>query len=79
MNKHEWEKKASGLILGKKIIHVSYISEQDNDMLIPTIELEGGILLYVQNDDEGNSSGTIHTNIQDNMVILPQMVKDKYE
>jgi len=68
------EELAKEFLVGKTIIDISYTKEMNQDMLIPTITLDNKVILYIQNDDKGNSSGTIHTNIENHMVLMPQKV-----
>ena len=70
------EHKAIKLLLGKTITNIYYTQEQDENHLIPTIELDNTVVLYVQSDDEGNGAGTLHTNIEGVMSVMPQMYKE---
>ena len=70
------EHRAMGLLLGKTITNVFYTEEDGEYHLIPTLELDHKILLYVQSDDEGNGAGTFHTNIDGVMSVMPQMYKE---
>ena len=70
------EHKAIKLLLGKTITNIYYTQEQDENHLIPTIELDNTTVLYVQSDDEGNGAGTLHTNIEGVMSVMPQMYKE---
>tara|TARA_R110002110_G_scaffold251766_1_gene467609 strand:+ start:1049 stop:1294 length:246 start_codon:yes stop_codon:yes gene_type:complete len=70
------EDKAIELLQGKTITNVFYTEEQGQYHLIPTIELDNQTLLYVQSDDEGNGAGTLHTNIEGVMSLMPQMYKE---
>jgi len=71
------EELAKEFLVGKRITNISYTKEMNQDMLIPTITLDNKVILYIQNDDEGNSSGTIHTNIENNMILMPQKFAPK--
>ena len=70
------EDKAIELLQGKTITNVFYTEEQGQYHLIPTIELDNQTVLYVQSDDEGNGAGTLHTNIEGAMYVMPQMYKE---
>ena len=74
--KMQHEHKAIGLLRGKTITNVFYVEEEHESYLIPTLELDNEILLYVQSDDEGNGAGTFHTNIDGVMSVMPQMYKE---
>ena len=71
-----WEHKAVEFLQGRKITNVFYTEEDGEYHLIPTLELDNEILLYVQSDDEGNGAGTFHTNIEGVMSVMPQMYKE---
>ena len=74
--KMQHEHKAIGLLRGKTITNIFYTEEQGEHHLIPTIELDNTTVLYVQSDDEGNGAGTLHTNIEGVMSLMPQMYKE---
>lgn len=74
MTETEWEKEAQKQMLGKKIIGVRYMTEDEADQrgwwsrgLI--IELEGGQTIVPSKDDEGNGPGALFTNDQQNPVL----------
>jgi len=76
MNKEKHEHKAIGILRGKTITNVFYTEEEGESYLIPTLELDNKILLYLQSDDEGNGAGTftaIHRNIEGQISLMPQI------
>jgi len=73
MNKEKHEHKAIGILRGKTITNVFYTEEEGESYLIPTLELDNKILLYLQGDDEGNGAGTFHTNIEGQISLMPQI------
>tara|TARA_R110000796_G_scaffold25479_2_gene71800 strand:+ start:371 stop:610 length:240 start_codon:yes stop_codon:yes gene_type:complete len=74
--KTKWENHAIKLLKGKTITNIFYTEEQSENHLIPTIELDNTTVLYVQSDDEGNGAGTLHTNIEGVMSVMPQIYKE---
>tara|TARA_R110000868_G_scaffold25392_5_gene99080 strand:+ start:4398 stop:4637 length:240 start_codon:yes stop_codon:yes gene_type:complete len=74
--KTKWENHAIKLLKGKTITNIFYTEEQGENHLIPTIELDNTTVLYVQSDDEGNGAGTLHTNIEGVMSVMPQIYKE---
>jgi len=75
--KKEWEDEATFLLQGKKIKNVFYTQQEGLDYLIPTIELDNNVLLYIQSDEEGNDAGTIHTNMTGHMCIMPKYLEEE--
>ena len=68
MNKFEQEEleKAFKLLIGKRIVDVSYLSEEDTEMndwrnRPLCLELDDGLWIYPMRDDEGNDGGSIGT------------------
>ena len=66
MVKH-WEQKAEAMLLGKKIVKVRYLSEDERKSLGWTgkclvIQLDDGNIIYPSSDDEGNEAGCLFTN-----------------
>tara|TARA_Y100001938_G_C8084948_1_gene431384 strand:+ start:1433 stop:1699 length:267 start_codon:yes stop_codon:yes gene_type:complete len=64
MNRNGWTKKASDLLLGKRIVKVEYMpkkeAEQTGWYSCPILlQLEDGSWLIPQRDDEGNDGGAI--------------------
>ena len=64
MNRKGWTKKASDLLLGKRIVKVEYMSGEETEKTgwysCPIlIGLEDGSWLVPQSDDEGNDGGVI--------------------
>ena len=74
--KTKWENHAIELLKGKTITNVFYTEEHGENHLIQPIELDNTTVLYVQSDDEGNGAGTLHTNIEGVMSLMPQMYKE---
>jgi hypothetical protein len=69
-----WNKRVSKLLVGRKIIKVEYISEEDAneqgwDSRPVQIQLDNGVWLTPTSDDEGNNGGAIHTNLKNNSII----------
>lgn len=61
-----WEKSCRGLLVGRKITTVRYMTQKECDALGWTakclvIELDNGIRIYPARDDEGNDAGAIFT------------------
>jgi len=66
---NRWTKVAQKQLLGKKIVKVRYLSQQEAEDMgwcsrCVVIELDDGNLIYPSSDDEGNSAGTLFTNDQ---------------
>lgn len=60
-----WNKKAESVLLGRKIVNVRYMLDEEleatgfyNRCIV--IQLDDGTLLYPSADDEGNDAGAIH-------------------
>jgi len=72
-----WTKKASDVLLGRKIVSVQYLSEQERDEIgwysCPIIiTLDDGTLIYPASDDEGNDAGAMHYQKEgDNNFVIP--------
>ena len=69
-----WNKRMERLLLGKKIVKVQYMSEQDAeeqhwDRRPIQILLNNGVWLTPSSDDEGNDGGSIQTNSEIDPVI----------
>ena len=77
MKEKELEDEATFLLQGKRIKNVYYTEQEDIDYLIPTIELDNNVILYIQSDEEGNDAGTIHTNMNGHMIIMPKYLKEE--
>ena len=76
MNRKGWTKKASDLLLGKRIVKVEYMSGEETEKTgwysCPIlIGLEDGSWLVPQSDDEGNDGGVIGVSTKDDYEILP--------
>lgn len=61
-----WEAIASKLLVGKKIVAVKYMDEEEQDALgwhasAIVLKLDDGTLLYPSSDDEGNDAGALFT------------------
>ena len=64
MTREQWTKKASELLLGKRIVKVEYMSKKEAEQTgwysCPILlQLEDGSWLITQQDDEGNDGGAI--------------------
>lgn len=72
-----WESKAKSVLLGRKIIGVSYMNNDEQEATgffhkALVIQLDNGTLLYPSADDEGNDAGAIHYQKEgDDDYILP--------
>ena len=69
-----WNKRMERLLLGKKIVKVQYMSEQDAeeqhwDRRPIQILLNNGVWLTPSSDDEGNDGGSIQTNSEIDPVV----------
>jgi len=69
-----WNKRMERLLLGKKIVKVQYMSEQDAeeqhwDRRPIQILLSNGVWLTPSSDDEGNDGGSIQTNSEIDPII----------
>ena len=69
-----WTDIAKEQLLGKKIVDVRYLSQEEADDLDWTerpvvIHLDDGNLIYASADDEGNGAGALFTNNQANPVL----------
>ena len=69
-----WLKEAKEQLLGKKIVDVRYMSQEEADDLDWTerpvvIHLDDGNLVFASADDEGNGAGALFTNNQANPVL----------
>ena len=69
-----WQKKIETHLLGKSIIKVEYMSQDDADAHGWTNRpiqflLNNGVWLTITKDDEGNDGGAIHTNIKQLSII----------
>lgn len=70
-----WTKAAQGLLVGKKIAAVSYLTEEELtelgwDSSCIAIELDDGTVIFASQDDEGNGPGALFTN-NDKCPVLP--------
>ena len=76
MNRNSWTKKASDLLLGKRIVKVEYMSRKEtashgwNSCPI-LIQLEDGTWLIPQSEDEANDGGAIGVASKNDYNILP--------
>lgn len=76
MNRNGWTKKASDLLIGKRIVKVKYMSSKEADSYgwynCPIlIGLEDGSWLVPQSDDEANDGGVIALSTKKDYKILP--------
>lgn len=63
----DWNKIASDLLLGRKIVAVRYMSDKEAlawmiDSKPVIIKLDNGLILTPMSDDEGNNGGALYTN-----------------
>jgi len=66
MVKH-WEQKAEAMLVGRKIVKVRYLSEDERKSLgwdgkCLVIQLDDGNIIYPSSDNEGNNAGSLFTN-----------------
>jgi hypothetical protein len=71
----KWLTKASKLLVGKKIVGVSYLCSEDREEMgwcgAPiVITLDDGTNIFPSQDDEGNGPGALFTNDED-LPIVP--------
>jgi len=71
-----WHKKAEKVLVGRKIVKVSYLTDKERDTLMwnksPIVmELDDGTLLIPQMDDEGNDGGALAYYKDNKYKILP--------
>ena len=69
-----WQKRIEKYLLGKSIVKLEYMSEEDANKFGWSkrpiqILLSNGVWLTITQDDEGNNGGAIHTNIKKPEVI----------
>lgn len=69
-----WLKEAKEQLLGRKIVDVRYMSQEEADDLDWTerpvvFHLDDGNLVFASADDEGNNGGALFTNNQANPVL----------
>lgn len=69
-NRARWTKTASDLLLGKKIVAVRYLNDEEMQTLgwetrCVVIQLDDGNLIFPSCDDEGNGAGALFTNDQE--------------
>lgn len=70
-----WNKIAADMLVGRKIVKVSYMDAKETEALgwcrrAVVIELDDGNLIFPSADDEGNGPGALFTN-DDKNPILP--------
>ena len=68
MTEEEWTAKATKSLVGKKIVHVEYMSEENCkefywDSRPLAIHFDDGTYIVPMRDDEGNDGGAMATNI----------------
>jgi hypothetical protein len=71
-----WHKQAQEVLVGRKIVKVSYLTDKERDTLMwnksPIVmELDDGTLLIPQMDDEGNDGGALAYYKDNKYKILP--------
>lgn len=69
-----WERVACGLLLGKKITRLRYVSPKEADDMGWTSRpvafmLETGVWIFASMDDEGNDGGAMFTSHPDTPVL----------
>lgn len=69
-----WAEKAANVLLGRKIVRVRYVTEQEMRDLYwhksaVVMELDNGTLVYPAQDDEGNGPGALFTSNENTPVI----------
>lgn len=69
-----WTDIASKQFLGKKIVAVRYMSQEEADEMgwdsrPVVLQLDDGNILFPSRDDEGNDAGALFTNDKDNDVL----------
>lgn len=62
-----WNKIAADMLVGRKIVKVSYMDAKETEALgwcrrAVVIELDDGNLIFLSADDEGNGSGALFIN-----------------
>ncbi len=67
MNTKDWEALASKQLLGKTIVKVRYMTDQEVEDLgwyskALVLHLDDGNIIYPSADDEGNNAGALFTN-----------------
>jgi len=63
----KWTKIAEKQLLGKKIVKVRYMTEEEMESLgwysrCVVMQLDDGNIVYPSQDDEGNNAGALFTN-----------------
>ena len=63
---NEWTGTAQKLLVGRKIVNVRYLNEQEVEHMgwyssTVVIELDNGLLIWPSRDDEGNDAGALFT------------------
>jgi len=61
-----WDEVAKGLLLNKKIVNVSYLTEKEAEDLgwyerVVAFQTEDGLWFFPSRDDEGNGGGALFT------------------
>ena len=74
MTTTSWAEKAANVLLGRKIVRVRYVTEQEMRDLYwnqsgVVMELDNGTLVYPSQDDEGNGPGALFTSDENTPVI----------
>jgi hypothetical protein len=64
--KINWDKEASKLLLGRKIVEVRYMTDDEAadsgfEERSVQITLDNGLIIYPSRDDEGNGAGALFT------------------
>ena len=61
-----WTKVASDLLVGRTIVKVRYMTDEERDLIgfssrAVVLQLDNGLLVYPSQDDEGNDAGALFT------------------
>lgn len=69
-----WNKIAADMLVGRKIVKVSYMDAKETEALgwykrAVVIELDNGNLIFPSADDEGNGPGALFTNNEQNPIL----------
>lgn len=64
INEQFWTNKISKELVGRKIVSIRYMSDEEKDNMMWNnraiiIKLDNGTVLYPSQDDEGNDAGSI--------------------
>ena len=73
-----WNAEAREVLLGKKIVRVSYLAEESMENMMwhkcpVVLELEDGTVIVPQMDDEGNDGGALMYIDKEGQGVLPTL------